>query len=342
MRSSIPLLFVAVLSFAVPAAAQTLTVEIEAELEGSADPSPAPVGRSPAAPADARPSTAPVVESPARTPDGATPVVVVVPPPEHDPIEERPAAPDPRPRVVAPPAPTVSSHEDVSPRAGGPRAPDDRASDDRGSDDRGSDDPDLEGWGGVGIWADALDLRGLDLTFDDPEIAALDGVRLSPGWAGNAPLAAHVAGGARLDLGMRAEGILRGPELRLYVGGGQTDGPFHALPGDPDGLSMAVRSSFLVRLETAMGLQVELGPVVPYVLAKASVGGIVLDVAVRDDRLGELGTESVDAPLLELGVEAGVGLRPLPGVEVDLAFRGSFVGTPSYGGVVSFVFHAEE
>ena len=90
-----------------------------------------------------------------------------------------------------------------------------------------------------------------------------------------------------------------------------------------------------------MGVQVELGPVVPYVLARASVGGAFLDVNVRDDRLGRLGTEHADALLLQAGIEAGVEIHTHDGLVVGGAFRGSFAGTPSYGGVLSLGFVSE-
>ena len=66
-----------------------------------------------------------------------------------------------------------------------------------------------------------------------------------------------------------------------------------------------------------------------------------IDVNVRDDRLGRLGTEHADALLLQAGIEAGVEIHTHDGLVVGGAFRGSFAGTPSYGGVLSLGFVSE-
>ncbi|MCZ7684235.1 MAG: hypothetical protein M5U28_37830 [Sandaracinaceae bacterium] len=76
----------------------------------------------------------------------------------------------------------------------------------------------------------------------------------------------------------------------------------------------------------------------PYVMGRAAVGGAIVDVAVRDQRLGGLGTEHVDAVTLELGIEAGIGFRLTPGLELGLAFRGSFLGNQSLGMLLTLGF----
>ncbi len=196
---------------------------------------------------------------------------------------------------------------------------------------------DVSGYSGLGMWVEQMNLTTLGMSLSRPEVEALEGVRLDAQWEGNIPLQQAVLGGAGLHVGMRAHGYLRGPELRIMLGGGDIGGDWAPAPG-VEGLELSVQSVFLVRLEAAMGVQVPLGPVVPYVMGRAAVGGAIVDVAVRDQRLGGLGTEHVDAVTLELGVEAGIGFRLSPGLELGLAFRGSFLGNQSLGMLLTLGF----
>ncbi len=198
-------------------------------------------------------------------------------------------------------------------------------------------EPEITGYSGLGMWMEQMNLGSVGLTLARPEVEALTGVQLGRDWAGNQALSGALLGGASLNVGMRAHGFLRGPELRLMVGGGDVGGDWAPAPG-VDGLELSVQSVLLVRLEAAIGLQVPLGPVVPYVMGRAAVGGAIVDVAVRDARLGGLGTEHVDATVLELGIEAGVGFRLAPGLEMGVAFRGSFLGAESLGGMLTLGF----
>ena len=119
-------------------------------------------------------------------------------------------------------------------------------------------------------------------------------------------------------------------------GGGEMDGVYR--PTTMEGIDVALESAFTFRVEAAVGLQVPLGPVVPYLLARAAVGAVWLDVGVRDARLGELGTETLDMTTLELGIETGLGFRLGEGFEMGVAFRGSFLGNESLGGLVTLAF----
>jgi len=134
---------------------------------------------------------------------------------------------------------------------------------------------------------------------------------------------------------MRARGVLRGPEFRLHVGGGDLRGAFTPVDGVP-GLETALRSVIIVRAELAVGLQVELGPVTPWVQAIASAGGAFIDVAVRDERLGDLGTETIDTALLSAGFEVGLDVEVEEGASAGLLFRANLVGAPSLGGGFRF------
>ena len=247
------------------------------------------------------------VEATIAVDDGDVPVVVVVP--VDEPVEERPqlpaAPPPPPPRAIVTPAAEEEPEEE------------------------------LQGWVASGGWAEGMELSSLDFDLSSPEVSALAGTRIGPGQG----LGNSTVGGVMLGFGMRAEGILRMPELRVLIGGGDTGGSWTRVDGSS--LEVQTRGIFVIQLEAAAGLQVELGPVVPYVLGRASIGGAFLDVNVRDDRLGELGTEHPDALLLQAGIEAGVEVRAGDGLAISGAFRGSFAGTPSYGGVVTLGFVGE-
>lgn len=232
-------------------------------------------------------------------------------------------APD-APEPIAPETPIVAQPIVVEPA---PSAPIEGEPDDAG----------IHGYSGLGLWVDQMNLRSAELTLSRPEVEALTGVRLDSQWAGSAPLEHAVIGGVGVHVGMRAHGYIRGPELRIMVGGGDVAGGWAPAPG-VDGLELSVQSVFLVRLEAVLGVQFPLGPVVPYVMGRAAVGGAIVEVGVRDERLGGLGTEHVDALVLELGIEAGVGFRLAPGLELGVAFRGGFLGAESLGGMVTLGF----
>lgn len=251
------------------------------------------------------------VEATIAVDDGEVPVVVVVP--VDGPVEETAE----RPQLPAPPSPAPPPRAIVAP------APEEEP------------EEELQGWVAFGGWAEGLELSSLDFDLSSPEVSALAGTRIGPGQG----LGNSTVGGVMFGFGMRAEGILRMPELRVLIGGGDTGGSWTRVDGSS--LEVQTRGVFVIQLEAAAGLQVELGPVVPYVLGRASIGGAFLDVNVRDDRLGELGTEHPDALLLQAGIEAGVEVRAGDGLAISGAFRGSFAGTPSYGGVVTLGFVGE-
>lgn len=235
----------------------------------------------------------------------AAPAVVVVRPLE----DERYAS---APRVQEPPWSSVEVRSAPPPEA--------------------EDDARVEAWGGFGSFFERLDLSGADLVLGEPEVGALRGLRLSPGWAGNRPLHEAIVGGAMLHVGARFEGVLRGPEVRFFVGGGDVEGAFNPVDGAPAGIELAMRSIFMLRLELALGLQLELGAATPYVQAIGSVGGAWIDVAVRDAGLGALGTETIEVPLFGAGFEVGVDVEVEEGMALGFALRANLAGTPSLGG----------
>lgn len=246
------------------------------------------------------------VELDAVVEDSAPPVA-----PQGAVVVVRPDTPDARVYVpAAPPAPVYTAPTPATPPA--------------------EDDPEIEAWGGLMLNVEGMDLSGLSLDLGDPEIAALNGLSLGSDWAGRAGMSEVITGGVAIHAGMRAAGFFRGPEIRLALGGGEIDG--EPVPVQVEGFSLAVESIFYLRAELALGLQLPLGPVTPYVVATGSVGVAFIDVSVQEARLGGLGTETLDAGLFAAGIEAGVDVEVDDGCALGFAFRGSFVGTPSLGG----------
>ncbi|MEZ4336487.1 MAG: hypothetical protein R3B82_07665 [Sandaracinaceae bacterium] len=239
------------------------------------------------------------VEDTALAAPAPAPVVVV-----------RPDVADARRAFAPPPAPVY----ETAPAAPAPAEPEE----------------DIEAWGGIMIDVEGMDLSGLSLDLGDPEVAALAELSLGPDWAGRAAMTEVVTGGVALHAGIRAGGFFRGPEIRLGLGGGDIEG--EPVPVQVDGFALAVSSIFYLRAELALGFQLPLGPVTPYVVATGSVGVAFLDVEVQEGRLGSLGTETVAAGLFGAGLEAGVDVEIDDGTALGFAFRGSFVGTPSLGG----------
>lgn len=308
-----------------PALAQTLTVEVELvdTPPGEARP-PALRRRAP------RAESAPVIivpraepprvelraEPPRRyeQPEVAPAPVVIVRPPEPETRDERwseePPRSDESRRAPPPPVVVVSPSGETTPA----RTPQ-------------REEEDIEGWAGIGIYTEMLDLGGADLRLNAPEIEALEGYAL-PG--DNDALSQVFTGGAMLHLGMRAFGFLRGPEFRLYLGGGEID-------GDPiaagSGLEITPRSIFVVRAEMALGFQARLGPATFYAQGLASYGTALIQADVRHTALGDLGSETIEAELPGLGVEAGIDFEVEDGSTLGVAVRANLLG-PASGSLV--------
>ncbi|MBZ0116857.1 MAG: hypothetical protein K8H88_07680 [Sandaracinaceae bacterium] len=198
--------------------------------------------------------------------------------------------------------------------------------------------PENEGWGGFYALIEGYDLSAHAMRMGRPEISVLAGTRLDPQWTGMRALSSVMTGGAGVSVGMRSFGLLRAPELRLSLSGGEVEGQFAPVPGAPAEIEVAARSVLLLRAEVAAGLQAELGVLTPYVLLRGSVAAYWLGVEVRHATLGGLGSEHLDDVLFELGLEVGTGIRFAPGFEMQLGFRMSFLGPTSFGGVIGFNF----
>jgi hypothetical protein len=186
----------------------------------------------------------------------------------------------------------------------------------------------------LGIWVEMFSLDELELTIRDPEIAALAGMQLG-GWQGMSALTGPVLTGGMLSFGMRMDGWLRGPEVRLMFGGTEVESPWTRAPGSD--LELSIRNAMAFRGELALGVQAPLGVFRPYLAARVSIGAAFVDVAVRDDRLGELGTENMAEVLAEVGGEAGFAFEITEGLELGLAARAAINqhGGESYGGMMT-------
>lgn len=196
----------------------------------------------------------------------------------------------------------------------------------------GGDADELKAYVSAALEAEVMDLTGAALTFGDPEIAALKGHSLASDALQGSGLEETGLAGISLAVGVRGFRFLRGPELSFHYSGGGGNGE-EFRPSGIDGLELALGSVETLRMAVAVGVEVALGEVVvPYLLGRAGFGVAFIDVEVREDRLGALGTETLERGILELAMEAGVGFRPKPGIELGLMVRGNLLGTQSFGG----------
>ena len=243
-------------------------------------------------------------------------------------IELEAALDAPAPAYPGAPAVVVVRPEDDARVATAPVAPDEPTL----APARASSGSDPELWGGLSLHLEGMDLSGLDLRFGRPRVEALGGLALDADWSGRDRLREVFTGGALLHLGMRAGGFLRGPELRFGLGGGQLAEAEGLAAQGAEGFTFAPRSVFFLRAELAVGLQVPLGPVTPYLVATGSVGVAWLDLEVREARLGGLGAETIEAGLFGAGLEAGLDVTVERGVAMGFALRATFGGAPAIGG----------
>ena len=197
------------------------------------------------------------------------------------------------------------------------------------------EDADTEGSVGLRWLVEGIDFGGPELTLSSPEIQAVRGATVPTSAIGTATI-----GGAGIELGMRAADYLRGPELHIDVAGGELGEDWHPVEG-VDGFEMRPSSLFMIRAELAVGLQVPLGPVTPYLLARGAVGLAVMKVEVRHRDLGDLGNEETEFGFAQLGLEAGLSIEFGDGSTLDLAYRGSFLGAVSHGAILGVGFHGE-
>ena len=303
-KSSLPAwlsiaLVIATLGWAQPTRAQTLTVEIEGEI-ALESPDPAPDG----------------VRAPDPQLDPARPSpVIVVAPPDDSPSSVRvaePVRPYPQPTVAAPRVVTVAP------------PPTER---------RNHDDEPIAAFG-VGFAVEWVDLSALALTLDDPEIESTQGLRIPA----NHPVLRMPVASVGLSFGVSSEWF-RGPEIRLFAGGGTED---HDRIDEVGGFGLAAQNLTIFRGELAVGIQPRFGAFRPYILGIASLGVAWIDVGVSHPLLGELGTETPELLLANVGLEAGAEFEVEDGVLLGASVRATFAETSSLGGTVWTRFTIED
>lgn len=294
------------------ASAQTLTVEIEGEILTEASPPTAQVE---------------AAVAPAETPlDG----VILIRPVEDEPVP----APSPAPVVQVPPTPRVVpvASDDVH------SIPAHVSHEVRGEDL--SLGPEAEWSFRMGITLESLDFGSHQLRLDMPEVAVLAGTELDRGWQSENAFEVPPLVGFELGFGMRSHGLLRGPEVRFGVFGSEIDGVTGPAPGN-GAFDLTVTNLLGLRAELAIGLQADLGPVIPYVQGRLIGGVAFVDVDVVHDGLGGLGSERIGVGFAQLGVEAGMDVEIEDGISLGVAYRGAWIGPESHGGVATFSVHGE-
>ena len=190
-----------------------------------------------------------------------------------------------------------------------------------------------EGWFELALFLEAVDLSGVELSFTSPEVRALAGVSLTERWGGRQTLSDSLVGGLSLGWSARIARFLRGPGLRVQIGGGELDRSAAVSSQAPD-FELAAQSILFLRAEVAFGLQLPLGEFTPYLMGIASVGVGFLDVSVQHRELGRLGTETLTTYLLGAGLEAGLDFALEDGVALGLAARVNLAGNPSGGAAI--------
>ncbi len=176
-----------------------------------------------------------------------------------------------------------------------------------------------------GAFVDVLDLSPLELEFDGAEVRALDGLRLPT-------LGTRTVGGVSFGFGGRLHRWVRLPEFTLTLGGASfTDEPWMALDGQNYGLSTRMTSLFLLRVELAAGFEVPFHYVRPYALGRIGSSLFSAGFDVRDDRLGELGQETVSDGVFEVGSEVGLSILLSDQMALNIGWRATWLGATGHG-----------
>lgn len=189
---------------------------------------------------------------------------------------------------------------------------------------------DRPAWAAWHVWVDAVDLGELDLVFDEPEVAALAGLRLPQASA----LDQGLAGGVSWGTGARPTKWLRLPEVRVSFGGGSVDSGWIHPDGAPDDLEVRPTSALTFRVEVAGGFAAQIGRLTPFVIGRVGYAGWWIDTEVQHGALGALGTETIADGVWVLGVDIGAGYRISDEVEIFGAWRRTFAGAAGHGGMI--------
>ncbi|RLB46768.1 MAG: hypothetical protein DRJ42_26915 [Deltaproteobacteria bacterium] len=183
-------------------------------------------------------------------------------------------------------------------------------------------------WSRWGIFVEELSLSSLGLAFSDPEVNALEG--------STAPVAepwgSPIVGGFHFGGGARPLPWLRLPEFSLSIGGGAPDGEW--VPMGEGDFQARLTSMVLLRAEVAGGVEVDLGPLRPFAMARIGVAGYFVDVDVVHGELGSLGTETLSSAQFETGFDVGVAFRIGEDVHLTATWRETFGDSRWRGGLI--------
>jgi hypothetical protein len=188
--------------------------------------------------------------------------------------------------------------------------------------------PTLASWLEGALWFDAVDLGELELVFEDPEIANVEGRWLDADVAG---LRRSLTGGVSIGSSLEINEWIRFPQFRFYLGGGNLDAPWVPIDGEASQVHARASSVVVVRGELSGGLFHRFGPLTPYAIGRIAYAGYFLSVDIQHDGLGALGEELIADGAWEAGIEAGVGLQLDDELRVTAAYRRSFTGAESHG-----------
>lgn len=184
-----------------------------------------------------------------------------------------------------------------------------------------------------GGFADRAELGGLGFTFDAPDgvPAVVRDLRVDLAGAGDARL---TLGGVSFAMSGRPQPWLRGPELRVSLGGADFGGRRLAPAGAPNDVTLALGSVFAFHLEGAFGVQHAFGPLALFALGRVGWGAYFVSARTQEARLGDLGEETLSAHRAEVGTTLGVSVLLGGAWHLEAAWRRTFTGATGDGVLV--------
>jgi hypothetical protein len=176
-----------------------------------------------------------------------------------------------------------------------------------------------------GVFVDVLALDELEIEVSGAEVELLNGVHME------GMLGSTVAGGLSFGVGGRLLRCIRLPEVSLTLGGARIDGGWFELSDQRRGVSMRPTSAFIARFEVALGFEIPIPYLRPYLLGRAAGALYVFGADVRDERLGALGREYASGGGWDLGTEAGLSIPVSNGLAINIGWRATWYGATGHG-----------
>ena len=160
---------------------------------------------------------------------------------------------------------------------------------------------------------------------------------LSPGWGMEAPdplRDARVAiSSPRVAVGglLRETLILRGVRWSFGVGVASLPGEGARVSGVTGGYEARGRTPWAGLFDVSVGRQLRVGPVFPYIDARASLSMVESRVELRSPTDGRLSVTGYQRSLVELGPRAGLWFPLGSTVHLDLSARAGLLGPERFG-----------